>query len=66
MKNRDAERHPGPWRVMRVDAESAGILVAIAFVVLGIIGLPIGGLFLTGAVVLGIAVALLFRWFRKG
>jgi hypothetical protein len=28
-------------RFMRVDAEFAGILVAVAFVVLGIVGLPL-------------------------
>jgi hypothetical protein len=31
MKHHEGERHPGPFRVMRVDAESAGILVAVAF-----------------------------------
>jgi hypothetical protein len=41
MKDRDANRHPGPMRVMRVDAEFAGIIVAVGFVVLGLVGLPI-------------------------
>jgi hypothetical protein len=40
IKAHDANRHPGPMRVMRVDAEFAGVIVAVAFVVLGLVGLP--------------------------
>jgi hypothetical protein len=60
MKQYDSARHPGPLRVMR-----AGIIVAVAFVVLGLVGLPIAKWFLLGAVVLGAAVALLLRFTRK-
>ena len=31
MKQHDDARHPGPMRVMRVDAEFAGIIVAVGF-----------------------------------
>jgi hypothetical protein len=50
---------------MRVDSESAGIIIAIAFVVLGVVGLPIGKWFLLGAVGLGAVVAIGFRIARK-
>jgi hypothetical protein len=66
MKDRDANRHPGPMRVMRVDAEFAGIIVAVGFVVLGLVGLPIAKWFLLGALALGSLVALLLRFTRKG
>lgn len=65
MKNRDASRHPGPMRFMRVNAEFAGILIAVAFVVLGVVGLPIAKWFLIGALAIGGLVALLFRISRK-
>jgi len=60
MKQYDSARHPGPLRAMR-----AGIIVAVAFVVLGLVGLPFAKWFLLGAVVLGAAVALLLRFARK-
>jgi hypothetical protein len=66
MKNRDANRHPGPMRIMRIDAKSAGILVAVAFLVLGVVGLAIAKWFLLGAIALGVVVALLLRFLRKG
>ena len=37
MKQRDTNRHPGPFRVMRVDSEFAGLLVAVGFVVMGLV-----------------------------
>jgi len=66
MKQRDANRHPGPWRVMRVDSEFAGVLVAVGFVVMGLVSMPIAKWFLLGALLLGIGVALMLRWIRKG
>ena len=66
MKDHDGKRHPGPFRVMSVDAESAGILVAVAFLVLGLVGLPLAKWFFLAALVLGAAVALLLRVTRKG
>jgi hypothetical protein len=65
MKHHTAEHHPGPWRVMRVDAEFAGILVAAGFVVMGVVGIPIAKWFLIGAIVLGGGVALMLRLLRK-
>lgn len=65
MKDRDTSRHPGPMRFMRVDAEFAGILVAVGFVVMGVVGLPIAKWFLLAALVLAVAVALLLRLIRK-
>ena len=65
MKNRDANRHPGIMRVMKVDSEFAGILVAVGFLVMGAVGLDIGRWFVLGAVGLGVAVALLLRLTRK-
>jgi hypothetical protein len=65
MKNRDANRHPGIMRVMKVDSEFAGILVAVGFLVMGAVGLDIGRWFVLGAVGLGVAVALLLRFMRK-
>jgi hypothetical protein len=65
MKSRDANRHPGIMRVMKVDSEFAGILVAVGFLVMGAVGLDIGGWFVLGALGLGVAVALLLRFTRK-
>jgi hypothetical protein len=64
MKKREVERHPGPWRVMQVDSEFAGLLVAVGFIVMGAVGLDIGKWFVLGALVLGVAVALLLRLIR--
>ena len=66
MKQRDANRHPGPWRVMRLDSEFAGLLVAVGFVVMGLVSMPIATWFLLGALLLGVGVALLLRYIRKG
>jgi hypothetical protein len=45
--------------------EFAGLVLAIGFVVMGLVGLPIAKFFLLGAVALGGAVALLFHFVRK-
>jgi len=65
MKAHDVQRHPGPFRMIPVDSESAGIIVAIAFVVLGVVGLPIGKFFLVGAVAFGGLVALMMYLLRR-
>lgn len=65
MKNRDTSRHPGIMRVMKVDSEFAGLLLAVAFLVMGAVGLDIGKWFVLGALGLGVAVALLLRLARK-
>jgi hypothetical protein len=41
MKDRDSSRHPGPWRVMRIDSEFAGLFVAVGFLVLGLVSIPL-------------------------
>jgi len=65
MKDRDASRHPGPWRVMRVDSEFAGLLVAIGLLVMGFVSMSIAKWFVLGAVVLGVFVALVLRFTSK-
>jgi hypothetical protein len=65
MKDRDASRHPGPFRIMQVDSEIAGLLVAVGFLVMGFVSMPIATLFVLGAVALGIVVALLLRFTPK-
>jgi len=65
MKDQGGQRHPGPFRTMQVDAESAGILVAVAFLVLGLVGLPIAKWFFLGTLAVGGVVAWLLRRSRK-
>jgi hypothetical protein len=65
MKNYDANRHPGPWRVMRVDSEFAGLLVAVGFLVMGFVSMPVAAWFVSGALVFGGAIALLLHFLRK-
>jgi hypothetical protein len=62
MKSHDADRHPGPWRVMKVDSESAGIILAVGFTVMGFFVNPI---FVLGSLVFGVGVALLLRGVRS-
>ena len=61
MKHRDPARHPGIWRVMQVDSEWAGVLIAAGFVLMGLVSLPIAKWFFLGAVMVGVTVALLLR-----
>jgi hypothetical protein len=65
MKDHDANRHPGPWRVMQVDAGLAGIIVAVGFLVMGLVSIPVVRWFLLGALLLGGVVALLLRLTRE-
>ena len=50
---------------MRIDSESAGIIIAIGFVVMGVVGVPIAKWFLIAGGVLGIGVALVLRFLRR-
>jgi mannose/fructose/N-acetylgalactosamine-specific phosphotransferase system component IIC len=50
---------------MKVDAEAAGILVAVAFFVMGFVSVPIAKGFLIGASLLGIGVALVLGLIRN-
>jgi hypothetical protein len=65
MKDHDAIRHPGPFRVMNVDSEFAGLLVAVGFLVMGFVSMPIATGFVIGAITLGVVVALLLRFTPK-
>jgi hypothetical protein len=65
MEDHDAKRHPGPWRVMQVDSEFAGILIAVGFLVLGLVSMPVATGFVLGSIVLGVVVALLLRFTPK-
>lgn len=58
-------RHPGPFRTIQVDSEVAGILVALGFVVMAIVGIPLARRFVLGTTLMGIAVALVLRFTRK-
>jgi hypothetical protein len=65
MKDHTPTPHPGPYRIMRINSESAGIIIAIGFVVMGVVGVPIAKWFLIAGIVLGVGVALLLRYLRK-
>jgi len=65
MEDHDAKRHPGPWRIMRVDSEFAGIVVAVGFLVMGLVSMPVATGFVLGAITLGVIVALLLRFTPK-
>lgn len=58
-------KHPGPFRVMQVDAEFAGILVAVGFFVMGFVSVPIAKGFLIGSFLVGIGVATILWLIRK-
>ena len=61
MKDHDANRHPGPWRVMRIDSEFTGILIAAGFIAMAIVSMPLATAFVLGSLVFGGLVALLLR-----
>ena len=65
MKDHATDRHPGPFRFMRVDSEFAGLLVAVGFLVMGFVSTPIATWFVLGAVALGVFVALVLRFAPK-
>ena len=50
---------------MHVDSEVAGILIAVGFVVMAVVGIPLARWFVLGAALLGIPVALLLRFTRR-
>lgn len=62
MKDHDSNRHPGPWRVMSVDSETAGILVAICFLAMGLVSIPVARWFVLACLALGVAFAVLLRF----
>lgn len=50
---------------MQVDSEVAGILVALGFVVMAIVGIPLARWFVLGTALMEISVALVLRFTRK-
>lgn len=62
MKDHGANLHPGPWRVMSVDSEIAGILVAVGFLIMGLVSISVARWFVLGCLALGGAVAVLLRF----
>lgn len=65
MKFSHPARHPGPFRVMQVDSEVAGILVALGFVVMAVVGILLLRWFVLGTALTGILVAMVLRFIRK-
>lgn len=65
MKGASPKPHPGPFRTMNVDAEFAGILVAVAFFVMGFVSVPIAKGFLVGAFLVGIMIAVILWLLRN-
>ncbi len=67
MKGHAVHRHPGPFRIMQLDSEFAGILIALGFVILAFVGMPsIGTAFLLVALAVGVVVAVLLHFTSKG
>jgi hypothetical protein len=50
---------------MKVDSESAGVLIALGFLVMAFVSMPLAAWFVGGALVLGGIVALLLAMFRR-
>src|SRR5262245_60455882 len=65
VKDYDAKRHPGPWRAMRLDSEFAGIFVAVGFLAMALVSMPLATLFVLGSLAFGGLVALLLRFTPK-
>ena len=65
MKDHSTAKHPGPFRIAQAGGEFGALIVAVGFVYMGLTGLPIAKFFLAGALLIGGAVAILFRVFRK-
>jgi len=61
MKDNDAKRHPGPWRVMRVDSGFAGLIVSAGFLWIFLVGMPFAEWFLLGATLIAAVVLIVLR-----
>lgn len=61
METHDFKRHPGPWQIMRVDSEFAGLLVAVGFLVMGLVSMPLAAGFVLGGIMMGVIVALILH-----
>jgi mannose/fructose/N-acetylgalactosamine-specific phosphotransferase system component IIC len=51
--------------VIPVDSEFAGLLVAVGFIVMGFVSVPIAKWFLLGAFIVGVIVALVLPLIRR-
>ncbi len=65
MKQHATPPHPGPFRIPQVDAEVAGIGIALGFIVMGVVAIPIVKWFLLGAVLLGGAFAVVRKLAKR-
>ena len=65
MKYDTPKPHPGPFRFMRADAEFAGIIIAVGFTIMGLVGLPIAKWFLLAAIALASVVAFILHFTKK-
>ena len=65
MKHEITKPHPGPFRFMRADAEFAGIMIAVGFTIMGLVGLPIAKWFLLAAIALAALVATVLHFSKK-
>ena len=65
MKAHNSAKHPGPWQFMRVDSELAGVLIALGFIVMAFVSMPLAAWFVGGAILIGVLVALLLRITRR-
>lgn len=50
---------------MHVDSEVAGILVALGFIEIAVVGIPLARWFVLGTVIMGVSVAFVLRFTRK-
>lgn len=66
MKTHETAKHPGPWQFMQVDSEFAGVLIALGFLVMAFVSMPLAAWFVGGAILIGVLVALALRLLRRG
>lgn len=65
MKTHETAKHPGPWQFMRVDSEFAGVLIALGFLLMAFVSMPLAAWFVGGAILIGVLVALALRLVRR-
>ena len=45
MKTHETAKHPGPWQFMRVDSEFTGVLIAVGFLLMAFVSMPLAAWF---------------------
>jgi len=50
---------------MRIDSGVPGLILALGFVIMGVVGVPIAKWFVIAGVGLGVGIAVLLRYLRK-